>query len=222
MKRPDFKPPASWFRRIFLLAALGLVGCASTQITSHRLSDPPIRPYRMVLACSMDTDDYRRGVVESAVREALGKHSIASETCTNWFGDVRSLPEAQMLSSVPQGGFDAVLGWHRRPIIHIANGPGRRQARPVTLAGFLQAYRNRILTNPQEAVVSEEGAEMPIQEGAEKVVEGEVHLLDVRSGQCVWQATGAVLEVSDAPLQDAARKLADSVVHALLQDGVIP
>jgi hypothetical protein len=166
----------------------------------------------------IDTQYARRSVVESVMAKTLRTRPLGSKTCTQLFGDLASISVAQMQSRVQQAGFDAILVWHRRPIIHVG---GRARQNP-SFTELLQAYRTRAVTSPLEAVESEERSEMPIQEGAEEVVEGELHLADVHTGRTVWNGVGAVLEARGASLEDAAGSLAQKAVRALLKDKLVP
>ena len=209
--------------KTFLLFALvAVTGCSNTQIVGHRVTEIAAGPYRKVLVCSMDTEAYRRLLEENAARRELEKLPIAVMTCSDFFGDMRSLSDKQVQSRFELAGFDAVLAWHRRPIIQAFVGPGKAASEPLSLAGLLQAYRRRVLDRSDEAVRSDGRAQLPIQDGRQTVEQGEVSILDARSGRPVWEGRGAVLASTDAPPAIAAAAMAKTAVHAFINDGLIP
>ena len=205
-----------------LVALLGLTGCESTQLVGRRVTTTPAEPYRKVLACSMDTEAYRRVLEEAAVKGELNKRAMEAKTCSEFFSDMRALSDAQVRSRFELAGFDAVLAWHRRPIVQTFDGRAKGAAEHRSLTGLLQAYRRRALERSEDAVRSDEGAQLSIQEGQQRVEQGEVYVFDARSGLPVWEGRGAVLGSPDEPAEIGVNAMVKTAVQAFFKDGLIP
>jgi hypothetical protein len=208
-------------KRLGVVCALALTGCAHTHVAVWKASDVAVGPYHKILACSLSKETDVALALETAMMHAFAPYPVLPGTCTKVLPRSARQTADQMAASIRRGGYDAVLVAEREPLIRWKSGSDEEDIPDAsTLSDFLDAYAGGYA--PEAASPNLDVAISHSRGGDWRHVKGSFRLYDAATGRLVWKARGTAQAPKELSVERSAEEVAAENVELLAQGGVIP